>query len=382
MRISKYIIACLAFFLWIPGIHIYAMEETFDADYYNDFDYGQIQSVIDDITPLQEKIDFESYVKGLITGKKEISPAVIMKDMKDTVITQFKNDAGSIIPLLSVAIIAGIFTIFTNVFNNNQVSEISFYITYILLFTLITSSFLTIANLASDTLSKLLDFMKVLAPTYFLSIAYSSGSRTSMVFYEATLIIITIVDFLLIKVAVPCINIYLILVLVNNISKEDYLSKFTDLIETGVKWALKTLLSAVLGYNVIQGMIVPALDSVKKSFLLRASASLPGIGNALEGVTKTIYGTGVLVKNAIGVVGLIVILVIVLVPLIKLAVYAIVYKVGTALIQPISDKRILNSMNGVSEAAVLLLYTVFIGAVLFFITIAIITTSTNYGLGG
>ena len=149
-----------------------------------------------------------------------------------------------------------------------------------------------------------------------------------------------------------------------------------------MKWALKTLLSAVLGYNVIQGMIVPALDSVKKSFLLRASASLPGIGNALEGVTKTIYGTGVLVKNAIGVVGLIVILVIVLVPLIKLAVYAIVYKVGTALIQPISDKRILNSMNGVSEAAVLLLYTVFIGAVLFFITIAIITTSTNYGLGG
>lgn len=367
--------------LCIPTIEVDAMDEI-DSDYYNDFDYGQIQSVIDDLFPTQEKIDFGEYVKGLVTGQKDVSLESIMKDFKSTIVTQFKNEIGTMIPLLSVAIIAGIFTIFTNVFNNNQVSEISFYITYILLFTLITSSFLTIANLASDTLSKLLDFMKVLAPTYFLSIAYSSGSRTSMVFYEATLIIITIVDFLLIKVAVPCINIYLILVLVNNISKEDYLSKFTDLIETGVKWALKTLLSAVLGYNVIQGMIVPALDSVKKSFLLRASASLPGIGNALEGVTKTIYGTGVLVKNAIGVVGLIVILVIVLVPLIKLAVYAIVYKVGTALIQPISDKRILNSMNGVSEAAVLLLYTVFIGAVLFFITIAIITTSTNYGLGG
>lgn len=382
MRISKYIIACLAFFLWIPGIHIYAMEETFDADYYNDFDYGQIQSVIDDITPLQEKIDFESYVKGLITGEKEISPAVIMKDMKDTVITQFKNDAGSIIPLLSVAIIAGIFTVFSDIFRNNQVSETSFYITYILLFTLITSSFLTITNLAADTISKLLDFMKALIPTYFLSIAYCSGSRTSLVFYEATLFIITAVDFLLIKVVIPCINIYLILILVNNISKDDYLSKFTDLIEVMIKWTLKTVLSAVIGFNVIQGMIVPAVDSAKKSLLLRASSSLPGIGDALESVTKTIYGTGVLVKNAIGVTGLIIIIVIVAVPLIKLTIYTVVYKVGTAVIQPISDKRILNSMNGVSEAAGLLLYTVFIGTVLFFITIAIITTSTNFGLSG
>ncbi|ROR27133.1 stage III sporulation protein AE [Mobilisporobacter senegalensis] len=382
MKIFNYLFVCLIFVLFLPGSKAYAMEEAGNVDYYNDFDYEQIQSVIEDIMPGQDEIDFESYVSGLISGEKEISPSVIMNDLKDTVITQFQSDVGSILRLLSVVIIAALFTNFSNIFHNNQVSETSFYITYILLFSLITSSFITVTSLAGNTLSKLLDFMKALVPTYFLSIAFCSGSKTSLIFYEATLIIITAVDFLLIKLIIPCINIYLILTLANNISKEDHLSKLTDLMEVVIKWSLKTLLAAVIGFNAIQGMIVPAVDSMKKSFLLRASGSLPGIGDALESVTKTIYGAGVLVKNAIGVTGLVVILIIVAVPLIKLTVYAIVYRMGVAVIQPITDKRILNCMNGVSEATGLLLYTVFIGAVLFFITIAIITTSTNFGLSG
>lgn len=382
MKIFNYLFVCLIFVLFLPGSKVYAMEEAGNVDYYNDFDYEQIQSVIEDIMPGQDEIDFESYVSGLISGEKEISPSVIMNDLKNTVITQFRSDVGSILRLLSVVIIAALFTNFSNIFHNNQVSETSFYITYILLFSLITSSFITVTSLAGNTLSKLLDFMKALVPTYFLSIAFCSGSKTSLIFYEATLIIITAVDFLLIKLIIPCINIYLILTLANNISKEDHLSKLTDLMEVVIKWSLKTLLAAVIGFNAIQGMIVPAVDSMKKSFLLRASGSLPGIGDALESVTKTIYGAGVLVKNAIGVTGLVVILIIVAVPLIKLTVYAIVYRMGVAVIQPITDKRILNCMNGVSEATGLLLYTVFIGAVLFFITIAIITTSTNFGLSG
>lgn len=377
-----YLYFCVILFLCIPNSKLHAMEEMDTTDYYNDFNYEQIQSTIEEITPGQEKIDFEGYVNGLISGEKELSPSVIMNDLKETIITQFREDAGAIIRLLSVIIVAALFTNFSNIFHNNQVSETSFYITYILLFTLITSSFITVTNLAGDTLSKLLDFMKALVPTYFLSIAFSSGSRTSLIFYEATLIIISIADYLLIKLIIPVINIFMILTLVNNISKEDYLSKLTDLMSLIIKWFLKTLLAAVIGFNAIQGMILPAVDSVKKSFILRASSSLPGVGNALETVTKTIYGAGVLVKNAIGVTGLIVIIIIVSVPLIKLAIYALVYKMGVAVIQPITDKRILNCMNGVSEATGLLLYTVFIGAVLFFITIAIITTSTNFGLSG
>ena len=102
MRFYRYIIICFMV-LCIPTIEVDAMDEI-DSDYYNDFDYGQIQSVIDDLFPTQEKIDFGEYVKGLVTGQKDVSLESIMKDFKSTIVTQFKNEIGTMIPLLSVAI--------------------------------------------------------------------------------------------------------------------------------------------------------------------------------------------------------------------------------------------------------------------------------------
>lgn len=371
----------LSILISLPPIRAKAQDMIDDTDYYNDFNYDEIQTVVDDIIP-NEDFNFEDYVGNLASGEEEISLQHIVTDIKNTVIKQFRDNIESILRLLSVVIIAALFTNFSNVFHNNQVSDTGFYITYLLLFTLLMSSFFGVARLAGDTLSKLLDFMKALVPTYFLSITFSAGSKSSIIFYEATLVLITLVDFILIKLIIPTVNIYLVLTLVNNITKEDYLSKLTELMALLIKWTLKTLLGTVIGYNAIQGMIVPAIDSVKKSFILKASGAIPGIGNALETVTKTIYGAGILVKNAIGVAGLVFIIVIAMVPMIELAIYTIIYKLGVAVVQPITDKRIQNCMNGVTEAAGLLLYTVFIGSALFFITIAIITTSTNVGLGG
>lgn len=375
-----HIILILCILLWAPSIQVYAMEPK--EDYYNDFDYDQIQSVIDDVIPSEEEFEFETYVEDLMSGKEVFSLEMIGVKIKDTIVTQVKSDFSILMKLLSVVIVAALFSNFSNAFKNNQVSETSFYITYLLLFSVLTSSFIAVTKLSSETLSKLLEFMKALVPTYFLAISFTSGPKSSLVYYEATLMLITFADALLINIILPMINIYMILILVNNISKEDYLSKFTELLSTLIRWSLKSLLGIVIGFNGIQGLILPVVDSVKKNLLVKASGSIPGVGGALETVTKTIYSTGILVKNAIGVTGLILIVLIVAVPLIKLATYTIIYKFGVALVQPITDKRILNCMNGVTQAASLLLYTVMIGAILFFITIAIITTSTSIGLGG
>lgn len=375
-----YVVGMLCILLCRPMPSVHAMEVA--EDYYNDFDYEQIQTVINQIVPEEDSLDFGSYVTDLIAGKEVFSLETFGVKIKESIVSQVSSDYSVLIHLLSVVIVAALFSNFSNAFKNNQVSETSFYITYLLLFTTLTSSFIAVAKLSSETLSRLLEFMKVLVPTYFLALSFSSGVKSSLVYYEATLMLITFVDILLIHIILPMINIYMILTLVNNISKEDYLSKFTELLSTLIRWSLKSLLGIVIGFNGIQGLILPVVDSVKKNMLVKASGSIPGVGGALETVTKTIYSTGILVKNAIGVTGLIIIIIIVAVPLVKLATYTIIYKFGVALVQPITDKRILNCMNGVTQASSLLLYTVIIGGILFFLTIAIVTTSTSIGLGG
>lgn len=346
----------------------------------DDIDYQEIQNVVDDITGQSSQFDFKEYVGAFIRGEKPFSLSVLWKDMLDGIRMQFANDKNTVIRLLSIAVIAAVFTNFSRVFGSNQVAETGFYVTYLLMFAVLTTSFLAASSLAVRTLSLLLDFMKVLLPTYFLTIAFSAGARTSLVFYESTLFMISAVDLILIKIILPVIQIYFVLVLANNLSKEDMLSKLTELLEMIIQWTLKTLMGAVIGFNVIQGIIVPAADYVKNSAFMKAAGVIPGIGNALGSVTETVLGAGVLVKNAVGAAGLVVIVIICAIPLLKLAVYALIYKFGTALVQPISDKRILNCMNASVQSARLLLYTVGIGAVLFLLTIAIISSTTNLHL--
>jgi stage III sporulation protein AE len=101
------------------------------------------------------------------------------------------------------------------------------------------------------------------------------------------------------------------------------------------------------------------------------------VGNVLGGVAESIIGAGVLLKNAVGVAGVIVILIICAVPIIKLVVTALIYRISCAAVQPISDKRMLNCVSASAEAAGLLLQTVFVGAVLFLLTITIVAATTT-----
>jgi stage III sporulation protein AE len=219
--------------------------------------------------------------------------------------------------------------------------------------------------------------MKALVPSYFLSVAFCSSAGTSMIYYEATLFIITFTDILLIKIIVPMINIYLVISMANNLSKEDLLSKLSELIEVVIKWTLKSLLTFVIGFNAIQGMLLPVTDQIKRSAILKAAGAIPGVGDIFGSVTESVLGAGILLKNAIGVAGIVVIILVCAIPIIKLAITSLIYRVGCAAVQPISDKRMLNCINATAEAAGLLLQTVCIGAVLFLLTITIISVTTT-----
>ena len=342
-----------------------------------DIDYTEIQEVIEDVMGNKNEFDFGAYVSKLVSGEKPFSLTSVANELVGSVKAEIKDNLSTFGSLVTVALIAALFTNLSMAFKNNQVSETGYYVTYLLLFGLLIGSFITASRIATTTISSILDFMRALVPTYFMSVAFTSGATTSMMYYEAALMLITLVDFIIIRVIIPMINFYLVIVLANNLSKEDMLSKLADLLATAIGWILKSMLAAVIGFNAIQGLIVPVVDQVKRSTLIKASEAIPGIGDALGGVTQTILGAGVLLKNAIGVAGLIVLISIVAVPFLKLLVVTAIYKIGSAVLQPISDKRFIECISASGKSAALLLQTIFVGTVLFLLSITIVAVTTG-----
>ena len=172
-------------------------------------------------------------------------------------------------------------------------------------------------------------------------------------------------------------QIYIIVKILSELSKEVRLSKFSELIETIVSWGLKTLLAGVIGLNVIQRILSPAIDAVKRGILIKGGEALPLIGDVVGGGTEVVIGTAVLIKNGIGIAGMFLCLVICLTPVMQMTVTTLMYQVVTALIQPISDKRMVNCIGSMAEGGKMILKILFTTGLLFLLTIAIVASTTG-----
>ena len=344
-----------------------------------DLDYSEAQQALEEQLG-NEAFDLEEYIQGILSGEQKLSVESLLTYLKNGILKELEQDKNQLLRVVVIAVVAALFTNFSNIFKSNQVADSGFYVAYLLMFSVLTASFYEASQTALKVLEGLADFMKALAPAFFTAVTMASGSATSLLFYQAALLVIWLVDVILLKIILPLIHIYFVIHLVNHLTEKDLLSKTTELMEEGVRWGLKTMLGLVVGYNFIQGIIAPAADEVKKSGMLRAAAAIPGVGNVLDSVTETVLGAGVLVKNAVGVGGIVALLLLMAGPVVELFCYMIFYRIGASLIQPVSDKRILECLLGTATAARLLLYTVCVGGALFLLTIAIVMSATNLRL--
>ena len=354
------------------------LQKEAEETIWKEFEFSEIEDLLDDIFP-EKKTDFQDLIKKMLSGQTEPSLQVIGEMISDQFFYEWKSSKAGLVHILLIVIVAAVFTNFSNVFQNQQISEISFYVLYLLLITIGLNSFRILIVSASENLERLIGFMKVLGPVYFLAVAFAAGSSTSILFYNLVLLLIYLVELVILNFLIPFVQVYIVVKVMNNLSEEDYLSKFAELCETVIAWTLKTLLAGVTGVNIIQGLLSPAIDSLKRSVVGRSAEAIPVVGDAIGGVTEVMLGTAVLIKNGIGVAGALVCIGICLVPMIQMAVVTLLYKLIAAMIQPVSDKRIVGCISSIADGSQMLLRIIFTTGVLFLLTIAVVTATTMAG---
>lgn len=374
----------LLFFVWSCSVNVHASaieesgidQQAVEDKLLQEFDFGEINRILDEIMP-KGKMEFRKTVKAIINGDMELSLNVIGKLIYDQFFYEFQQNREVLVHILLISVMAAVFTNFSSVFQNKQIGEISFYVLYLLLITICLGSFQIVIDSVGKRLELLIVFMRALGPVYFLAVAIATGGGTSIVFYNLVLFLIYIVELLILNFLLPLLHIYIVVRMLNHLSTEDYLSKFAELLEFVIVWTLKTLLAAIIGLNLIQGLIAPAIDSLKRGMLTKGMEALPGVGNALGGVTEVLLGTAVLVKNGIGVAGAVICIAICATPAIQMLIMTFLYKMIAAFIQPVSDKRIVGCVASMGDASQILLRLIFTTGVLFLLTIAIVTATTT-----
>lgn len=339
-----------------------------------DMELGQMQDAVNQILK-EDSFSIEEILNQILKGESLFQKETMSKWFKNIVKAQLQREQKAMFQVVLLVLLAAVFSNFTAVFGDGKTGETSFYITYMLLLAVLIKSFGSMGVELKELLENFILFLKALMPSYFLAVTASSGSATAMIFYEAVLFLIYVIQVVFLKGMIPAIYVLALVELVNYLHSEDFLSKMAELLQTLIEWTLKSCMAVVLGMQLIQNMIGPAMDSLKRDIIGKTAASIPGIGNAINGVTEVALGTAVIIRNGIGVVGIIILVCIGIRPVIRLALLAFLYKLLAAVVQPVSDKRMTGALSTIGNGYVLFLKILLCMELLIFITIAILSIS-------
>lgn len=341
-----------------------SLDETETAEeLLKEINLADVQKMLDDFMGADSFSMKEALIK-LTRGERAFSKEAVQEFVYRFFFYQLDQEKELFVKLILLILLSAVFTSFAEVFENNQIGDISFFVVYLLFFTILMDSFSKMSSSLEKTISWMTEMMKGLAPAYYMTVCAASGAASAVVFYEGVLLMVWGIQWLLLTVLLPASGMYVLLQLVNSLSREEMLGKMAELLNTAVSWGLKSLLAAVVGLQIIRNLVAPVMDSVKRGLLSKAAGALPGVGNAVNMVTELVVTSAILVRNCLGVVILVVFVLIGAGPMLHYGILSLLYRLLAAVAQPVSDRRMVRALGTMGEGCALLLRILFTAEVL------------------
>lgn len=384
MRAGKwyFVTLLMAAAFWLAGSNCTAQEMTAEGTSVLELpDYLELSDLEEKLRGMTDFSDlsFSDLVLELLQGKLPSGISGLWGEVWRLLFSYLGGQKQLAVQILLIALFSAVCTNFIRVFENSQIADISFYMMYLLIGTLLIGAFAEMQALTVNTLKSLFQFVTLLLPAYVVTIVFSAGSVSALGFYELTLLSVHILQLLFIKMVLPLIQIYVVFLFFNQLTQEDLFSQASEFLKTLLEWILKTTTAILVGLQTIQCLVAPAVDTLKNSTAHRIVKALPGVGGLMDSAAETIAGSALVIKNAVGVAGMIVVLLICLLPFLKLGLSVLLFQLLCALLQPISEKRMVDCIRSFSDGVMLLMKTMLAGLAVFLVSLAMITASVRGG---
>ena len=352
---------------------------AFEIDFtgtWDQYGMGEVEKGMDQLFPGYE-LDMKGVWKSIVQGKIIEAAGILWDGIKGKLVSELAGMKNVFASILILGIVSALFANFSDVFQNHQIADISFYFLYLLLISVLMKAFLAAADIAGQAVGNIVLFIQMFIPTYFIAVGAATGAVTGTVYYQFTLVLAYGVEKIIFSFLIPLIYSYVLLALMNGIWAEERLTLLLDFLKKGIGAVMKVAMGAITSLSLFQSMIAPVLDSLRASAVRKAIGAIPGIGNLAEGVTEMVIGSAVLIKNSIGLLLLLLLLAVCLIPLAKLLLIAGIIKGSAALVGIVSDKRVSGCADRVGDGSLMLFKAAFTAVSLCMITIAIVAYTTG-----
>lgn len=234
-----------------------------------------------------EDVDIEELLKSAVSGK------INTKTLYSGILSLFGNEIVS-----SIAIIGGILAIIVihavlkNIgenIGNNSISQVAYYVEYILIVTLVMTSFTNVIDMVKTTITNLVAYINILIPLLLALVMTTGTAITASALQPVILGAIVFIGNGISLYVLPILLISTVLGIVSNLSDKIQIGKLSKMLKSSIVWVLGFVFTMFVSALSLEGTLTSSVDGLTIKGLKTASSTfIPVVGKVLGDSVDTV----------------------------------------------------------------------------------------------
>lgn len=232
-------------------------------------------------------VDIEELLKSAISGKINTKTlyASILSLLGDEIASSITIIGG----ILAIIVVHAILKNIGENIGNNSISQVAYYVEYILIVTLVMTSFTNVIDMVKTTITNLVGYINILIPLLLALVMTTGTTITASALQPVILGIIVFIGNGITLYVLPILLISTVLGIVSNISDKIQIGKLSKMLKSSIVWVLGFVLTMFVSILSLEGTLTSSVDGLTIKGLKAASSTfIPVVGKVLGDSVDTV----------------------------------------------------------------------------------------------
>lgn len=364
---------------------VYQISEDLSESVITELDEIDFSGFNDVVKEFQEKdcdifsiSSIKDKVYSIISGENAVNYSSFIASIFSNVI----EIVISYLPILSVIVAIGVISNLLNgiksKFNEKSTSNLISLICFMSVVILVIGVISKLSTTTGESVKSMVSQMNVVFPI-LLTLMVGLGANASVGVFQPVVAILStyIADFFNYFI-ITLFMFSFVFNIITNLSDNVKLDKFSSFISSLFKWCVGLIFTLFFAVFTIQGISAGSFDSISiRTTKYTIKSYVPVMGGYLSDGMDLILSSTVLIKNSLGLVGLLMIISTIISPILEIAIFSLVMKLVSAILQPMGNTKISNFLSSTSKSVTMLSTSIIAIGFMYLISIGLVMTTSN-----
>ena len=348
----------------------------------NEIDFTPLNDMINEFNESNSNIfsidNIKSKIYSIISGENAINYSNFFASLFSTMIEKIVKYLPILSLIISIGILSNLLDGMKSKFDEKSTGNIIKLACLLSVVILIVGMVISISNNAGNSITTMVKQMNVLFPI-LLTLMIGLGAHASSSAFQPIVAILStyIADFFNYFI-VPLFMFSFVFGIISNLSQNIKLDKFNSFISGLFKWGVGLVFTIFFAVFSLQGLSAGSFDSLSiRTTKFTIKSYVPVMGGYLSDGMDLILSSTVLIKNAVGFVGILLIASTIISPIIEIAIFSLMLKLTSAVIQPMGNGKISNFLSSTSKSITMFSTAIIAIGFMYLLSVGLMMTTSN-----